>query len=1004
MALKKINYNGSSKVIIRLCEMVNQLIDGGGGGSTVTYTQTLSSGTKTGEIEIDGVSTDMYAPTPPTNVSDLTNDAGYLTSSDVSAVAMSGDYSDLSNKPTLGTAAAENVGVANGVAELDANGKVPSSQLPSYVDDVIEGYYDSVTDRFYEESTFTTVIPPESGKSWVDIPSNKSYRWTGSVYTRVDEGVQLGETSSTAYRGDRGKTAYDHSQSDHSTISPAFTEASTRANIATGESIATIFGKIKKFFTDLKTVAFSGSYNDLSDTPTIPEELADLTDDSTHRLVTDTEKSTWNNKSDFSGSYNDLSNKPTLNTKTLTQTINGNPSTIKTHTVYTPDAQSVETVDINDGKLTITQNGTTLGTFTANQSADTIVDITGGGSSYTAGDGINISAQNAISVNTTFSEASTRTNIASGDTFATILGKIKKFFTDLKTVAFTGAYSDLSGLPTLNQGTITMDEYHTGAAARYSGNYYSPDSMVNGFSINDGKLTIQQNGLDVASFYANDNVDVTANIIVPTKTSQLTNDSGFITTDNTRVAKAGDTMTGNLQIGSSAQNTLPTVGLKVHDVRNATITPNFLSRAMTLLFTASGSPYGSGVWYSILHVAGWAGGNSAYNPWEIAGPSTQADQRTAPLYVRSSNGATWGSWRKIYDTSNPPNTNELTNGAGFITSSGSCAYATSAGTATNVTKAIKQGEWWNNGTSHNANTVTGEVVFAYSQSQQQNVKTTGTLVGFSCTNNKYPFQLQASYSADNLYFRRCNGDNNTWGSWKRLAFDDEIPTVVSNANANALINQLTIGSSTPVDADYYVSQYVGGGTTTTTYHRRPMSALHSYILGKADTSASANKLVKRDSAGSAGFTNILGANSSNWLGLLAAATACKNYANTAYAPIYASSYPGTSARRFKENIKALTEEEAEKILDVEVVSFDYKADMGISTEEERHGKRGVIAEQVEPIIPSVVTYREEEDGETRIYGVDYSKFVPYLIKMVQMQQKEIDELKAIIKENTNDAK
>ena len=53
--------------------------------------------------------------------------------------------------------------------------------------------------------------------------------------------------------------------------------------------------------------------------------------------------------------------------------------------------------------------------------------------------------------------------------------------------------------------------------------------------------------------------------------------------------------------------------------------------------------------------------------------------------------------------------------------------------------------------------------------------------------------------------------------------------------ANALINALSTGSSTPVDADYYVSQYVSGGTTTTTYHRRPMSALYTYIKGKTDT-------------------------------------------------------------------------------------------------------------------------------------------------------------------------
>ncbi len=57
---------------------------------------------------------------------------------------------------------------------------------------------------------------------------------------------------------------------------------------------------------------FSGSYNDLTDKPTIPDELSDLSDDSSHRLVSDTEKTTWNNKSDFSGDYDDLSNKPTI--------------------------------------------------------------------------------------------------------------------------------------------------------------------------------------------------------------------------------------------------------------------------------------------------------------------------------------------------------------------------------------------------------------------------------------------------------------------------------------------------------------------------------------------------------------------------------------------------------------------------------------------------------------------------------------------------------------------
>lgn len=59
--------------------------------------------------------------------------------------------------------------------------------------------------------------------------------------------------------------------------------------------------------------------------------------------------------------------------------------------------------------------------------------------------------------------------------------------------------------------------------------------------------------------------------------------------------------------------------------------------------------------------------------------------------------------------------------------------------------------------------------------------------------------------------------------------------------ANYFMNSLDTGSSTPGDADYYISQYVNGGTTTTTYHRRPMSALWTYIKGKIDAAGYANQ-------------------------------------------------------------------------------------------------------------------------------------------------------------------
>jgi hypothetical protein len=94
------------------------------------------------------------------------------------------------------------------LAELDANGLVPSSQLPSYVDDVIEGYY--YNSKFYKESAHTTEIPGETGKIYVDLSTEKTYRWSGSAFVVISETLALGETSSTAYRGDRGKTAYNH--------------------------------------------------------------------------------------------------------------------------------------------------------------------------------------------------------------------------------------------------------------------------------------------------------------------------------------------------------------------------------------------------------------------------------------------------------------------------------------------------------------------------------------------------------------------------------------------------------------------------------------------------------------------------------------------------------------------------------------------------------------------------------------------------------------------------
>lgn len=104
-------------------------------------------------------------------------------------------------------------GAAGGVAELDGAGKVPAGQLPSFVDDVLEGYLSG--GEFYGDEAHKKVFAQESGKIYVDLQSGKTYRWGGSAYVVISDTLALGETSGTAYRGDLGKAAYTHSQSAH---------------------------------------------------------------------------------------------------------------------------------------------------------------------------------------------------------------------------------------------------------------------------------------------------------------------------------------------------------------------------------------------------------------------------------------------------------------------------------------------------------------------------------------------------------------------------------------------------------------------------------------------------------------------------------------------------------------------------------------------------------------------------------------------------------------------
>ena len=133
--------------------------------------------------------------------SDVTNALGYTPYNSTNPNGYISSYTETdptvpswakqSSKPSytaseVGAVATSAVGAASGVAPLNASSKIDSTYLPSYVDDVIEGYY--YNSKFYTTSAHTTEITGESGKIYVDLSTNKTYRYSGSAYIEVSQG------------------------------------------------------------------------------------------------------------------------------------------------------------------------------------------------------------------------------------------------------------------------------------------------------------------------------------------------------------------------------------------------------------------------------------------------------------------------------------------------------------------------------------------------------------------------------------------------------------------------------------------------------------------------------------------------------------------------------------------------------------------------------------------------------------------------------------------------
>lgn len=168
-------------------------------------------------------------------------------------------------------------GQANGYASLDSSGLVPSSQLPSYVDDV-------------EEYANLAGFPAtgSSGKIYVTVDTAKTYRWSGSTYVEIS--ASPGSTDAVS----------EGSTNLYFTNARARQSISVTQNLTYDNTTGVITGPSLTGYattSSLATVATSGAYSDLTGKPTLfSGSYTDLT----------------NKPSLFSGAYADLSGKPTL--------------------------------------------------------------------------------------------------------------------------------------------------------------------------------------------------------------------------------------------------------------------------------------------------------------------------------------------------------------------------------------------------------------------------------------------------------------------------------------------------------------------------------------------------------------------------------------------------------------------------------------------------------------------------------------------------------------------
>ena len=779
-------------------------------------------------------------------------------------VATSGSYSDLSNKPSIpsvdSTLSSTSTNAIQNKAVYSAlSGKANSSHTHAISDVTsLQTTLDSKASRATTLSGYG--ITDTYTKTEIDNKLSSSMKYMGQKDTEADlpnSGNNTGDVWDVASNGHNyawNGTSWDDlggtvDLSSYYTSTQVDTKLSGKANSSHTHAVSQISD-----FPTLAKVATSGSYSDLSNKPAIPSVDSTLISTSTNAIQNKAVYDALNGKansshthtvsqiSDFptlskvatSGSYSDLSNKPSIpsvdstlsststnaiQNKAVYSALSGKASSSHTHTVSQisdfPTLSKVATSgsysDLSGTPSIATTSANGLMSSTDKSNLDTIKG------SYIksatkSGQTLTLTNQDGTAVSLTNTDTNTNTwrnikvNSASTDSLGTGTGTgALNFLSGTNTtasydttnkgikynVAVTNKGATLSYGGTSTVATIGSTDVTVKMPAQYSHPTYTTASS--GLY----KITVDGTG-HVSGAIAVTKADITA-LGIPSSD-----------TNTQREIKVG----GTSKIGSDSSTALDFIA-------GNNVSLSYDSGKLTISAEDTTYQQGNGITIS-GNIIGHS--NSAITAGTVKGTNGSV-KHGGTISIPSISYDTYGHITGSSTTTvTLPADNNTTYTFDTGTTNGAFSVTPSGGT-------VKSVSIYGLGSLAYKSSLTASDIPTIAPSKVSGLAKVATSGSYSDLSNQPSIPtIATSYSTTGTSAFTA----------KALATADAV---------SALLNCLSTGSATPTGNDYYIAQYAGGGTTTTSYHRRPVSALYSYMKSKMDS-------VYSPKAGSSSITTI----------------------------------------------------------------------------------------------------------------------------------------------------